>query len=253
MNVSRKCLNMLAIMAALVIMAVFSGANPCQAQEVIMDEDVEDTYESSKGPNMRHYGHIFVGFGMVPDFGEVQGAATDISGSRDFLFGYRYKLKILSFYALGFEAYVKPTRFALSDDGANPPIASNPLTLAENEKRHMLKNNAAGAGVYQRINVGRRGNSLGNYLDIGVHGNWNYLVKEVVVFKGNSIYPAAQDSRNVYRKLDYYNPFNYGLSARLGIGQYSIYADYRISDYFNTNYLIPELPRVTIGFQYAVK
>jgi len=222
------------------------------SQEVVLDMDTEEQYTGNKGPNMRHYGYLYLGVGNIPGFEEQTGSKIDFTTSGEFQFGYRYKLKVLSFYSLGFDLNFQSSRYGLEGDKGNPVDPANPLTLTSGEKRHALRMNSAGAGVYQRINIGKRGNSLGNYLDMGIEGRWILGTKEVLVFK-NSTYLPASRSRYTYRGLDFTEQFYYGLNIRAGTGRYMIYADYRLSDYFTSAYSIPELPRLNTGIQIVLK
>ncbi len=219
------------------------------SQKVVISKDVDKQYEGNHGPNMRHYGYFYSGLGVVADYDEEAGSAIKFWGSGEYTVGYRYKLKLLSFYALGLDASFSHTRYNYEKDDINVFDPANPLTYAQNEKRHLLVNNALGLEIYQRINFGRRGNTLGNYLDVGIMGNWNHTVKEVIVkeYDDNAYY--AGKSRLVNRKLDFPEPFSYAVSARIGHNKFDIYGRYRLSDYFKDGYDIPELPRLTLGLE----
>ena len=249
-NLLKTNSNMKAI-RLLILFCLVSGS--LYAQDTVLEMDVDNQYKENHGPNMRHYGHFYTGVGFVTGYGEKEGSAIDFWRSQDFLFGYRYKLKVLSFYALGFDAGFNTKRYGLSGAGSLPPIASNPLTQWGEAKRHAIRNNSLGIGVYQRINIGKRGTSLGNYIDIGIDGPYNYSVKEVVVRTTDSGYEPAGISRSTFRKLDYYERFTYGLQGRIGIGRFMAYGHYRLSDYFSDKYDIPELPRLTAGLQVVLK
>ena len=51
------------------------------------------------------------------------------------------------------------------------------------------------------------------------------------------------------RKLDYYNPLNWGVVARIGFNRYIISATYRMSDYFKSSFKYPELSRLSVSAQ----
>ncbi|HYW95305.1 MAG TPA: hypothetical protein VE870_06950 [Bacteroidales bacterium] len=220
------------------------------SQKVELSKNVDEQYKDNHGPNMRHYGYFYTGLGIIPEFDKESGSAVKFWGSGEYTIGYRYKLKLLSFYALGFDASFIHTRYNYIIDDLAVTNPDNPLTFVNDEKRHALVNNSITLEVYQRINLGKRGNTLGNYLDVGLSGSWNHTVKEVIVkeYADNAYY--AGKSRTVNRKLDFPEPFSYGVKARIGHNKFVIYGNYRLSDYFrNDTYDIPELPRLRVGVE----
>ncbi|MCK4920135.1 MAG: hypothetical protein KAS71_03760 [Bacteroidales bacterium] len=221
------------------------------AQDVILEKDVDEQFKGTKGPNMRHFKHLYLGAGTVLDYDEETGASINPLTSAQFIIGYRYKLKLLSFYALGFDLNFKMNRYMFDGDDENPLDLSNPLLIVENEEKHSLTNNGPGLELYQRINIGKRGNTLGKYLDIGVQGQWNMTdVEEYILV--NEADPYFGKSRIINRKLTFIEPVSYGLSARIGINKFAIQGYYRLSDYFRSEFSMSELPRLTIALQFAL-
>ena len=125
----------------LILLITFFSVLSINAQEVVMDIDVEEQYSSTHGPNMRHYGHIYMGFGLILDFDEEHGAAINPWRSSNFTFGYRYKLKLLSFYAIGLDLNFRIDDYFMEDDEKNPLDGDNPLTFITGEEKHILTNN----------------------------------------------------------------------------------------------------------------
>ncbi len=220
--------------------------------------DVEDQYKATRGPNMRHYTHFYIGTGLVMDFDEKTGTRIDWWRSNQFLFGYRYKLKLLSFYALGLDLSFKNTRYYFEGKDDNPLDPMNPLTFNQSRDRHHLHNSGIGLEIYHRINIGRRGNTLGYYLDTGIRGQWNIGDVEKIIVKSDAENNYAGHTRIKNRKLGYVEPLCYGLTARIGLNKFIIYGFYRLSDYFSDRVSddlmvdIPELPRLSVGIQYAL-
>jgi hypothetical protein len=234
------------------IFLLFLGMN-IFSQDVVIDKDVDEQYQTKKGPNYRYYNQFYIGFGGMADFDEETGAKINAWRSSNFIFGYRYKLKLLSFYALGFDLNFNQNIYFMEGDSENPFDALNPLTFDIDEKKQTLTNNAFALEVYQRINIGKRGNSLGKYLDLGVSGQWNHTVKETVKKEFTDEQNYYGKSLDVRRKLDYIEAFQYDLTARIGVNQFVVYGKYRMSDYFNDKFIMPELPRLSLGIQYAFK
>lgn len=230
------------------------------SQEVVLDMNVEDQYTQEKGPNMRHFFHFYIGGGMVADFGEEEGSKIKGWRSGQFVFGYRYKLKLLSFYSLGADLGYRSTDYFLEEREENSSNPSNPFTYyTEGIQRQVLNCQGIGLEVYQRINFGKRGNSLGKYLDLGFRGQWNFLTSETLVLKFEEYNFPQKKSRVKNKQLRYVEPFRYEATARLGFNKFILYGQYRLSDLFNHVKVydnrevdIPELPRLIVGFQYAI-
>jgi hypothetical protein len=228
------------------------------SQEVILDMDVEEQYKGTKGPNMRHYGHFYLGGGFVVDFDEEPGTEIKWWRSGQFVFGYRYKLKLLSFYALGLGVRFTSTQYFFEGKGKNSYDILNPLTYNLERDRHYLLNNGIGLEAYQRINVGRRGNTLGKYLDTGIWSQWNIGNVEDILIRPEDDDVPSRRIRIKNRQLTYVESIAYGVTVRIGFNKFLVYGNYRLSDHFKKeiteNYPvdIPELSRLSLGVQVAL-
>ncbi len=219
------------------------------AQDVVLDMNVDEQYTEKKGPNMRQYGHFYEGIAVVVPYNSVSGAKTDLGRSGEFLFGYRYKLKLLSFYAIGFDLNHRWTRYGIASEEL-PAVATNPLSFAKDVRRMSLGVSSFGAEAYNRINIGKRGNTLGNYLDLGIKGEWNYSRK--LYIKENAVDgDYFETSRSVQKKLNFIEKFSTLVTARVGINKVMLYGTYRISDLIAGGYTTPELPPLNMGVQLA--
>lgn len=241
----------------LLILAFSLLTGTLYSQEIILDKDVEKQYSGKTGPNMRHYGHFYTAYGLVMDYDEQSGTAIEWWRSWQYFTGYRYKLKLLSFYAIGLDLSYKRTSY-LFDIDENPFDIYNPLTTNLARDKHRLINNGIGLEFYHRINFGKRGNTLGKYLDTGIRGQWNFAdVESILVINDDPDIPS-QRQRIKKRGLSYVKPFSYGLTARIGFNKLIIYGNYRLSDYFeeeiseNNDVNIPELPRLSVGIQFVL-
>ncbi len=206
MNIYIKVMKKVLFFALLLLVSIYT-----EAQDVIFEKDVEEQYKGTKGPNMRHHKHLYIGFGGITDIDEEAGTAINPWKSGQIVFGYRYKLKLLSFYAIGFDMSLKMNQYYFDDDEVNPLDIDNPLANVSGEEKHSLTNNGLGLEFYQRINIGKRGNTLGKYLDTGFRGQWNMTnVEEYVLITDNDPYVGKTMVTN--RRLNYIEAFSYGLS-----------------------------------------
>lgn len=221
------------------------------AQEIVLEKNVEEQYEEAKGPNMRIFSHIYIGAGGIADFDESNGTSINAWRSGQYIVGYRFKLKVLSFYSLGMDLNYKMDQYFMEGDDTNPFDPLNPLTFTTGEKKQTFTNNGVGLELWQRINIGNRGNNLGKYFDAGFRGQWNISdVEKVIINFDNAQFNGRQRLYN--RRLKYVEEFSYGLSGRIGFDKWIIHGYYRLSDLFKSEFDIPELPRLTIGVQFAI-
>jgi hypothetical protein len=221
------------------------------AQDVVLDKNVDEQYSEKKGPNMRRYGHFYEGIGFVVPYKNVPGASTDFGRSGEFALGYRYKLKLLSFYAIGFDISNRWLRYGIkSEDAVGVDLASNPLSQASQVDKMSLCLASFGGELYNRINIGRRGNVLGNFIDIGLKGEWNYG-RKILLKKKAAAGDYYEKSRTVQKNLNFIEKFSTLITARIGINKVCIYGNYRFTDLITSGYSTPELPPLNAGIQLA--
>ncbi|HSI91615.1 MAG TPA: hypothetical protein VK927_10895, partial [Adhaeribacter sp.] len=174
--------------------------------------------------------------------------------------GARFKYKVGEVYSLGFDAYINPQTFYLKqEEGKNLP---NPL-LHDMEK---FKFTNVGLGFFNRFNYDKRGNYMGNFIDLGVYGNW--MPVRNFIYQTDDLPPAvgyvtgANAIKVRQTGLKYITKLNYGATVRAGFNRYVFYATYRLSDLFDADYAVSdgagniytfaEMPRATIGFQLSM-
>jgi hypothetical protein len=156
--------------------------------------------------------------------------------------GARYKLKISRHHSIGAEI-----SYNLYSYKINQKLGKLlPDTIMHKSERFLFS--TATMGIYTRISLGRIGNYIGKFIDIGVYGDW--------VHYSDHFYKDKLDNGYVVRShvsgLDYIQNIQYGAYVRFGITRYSVIAKYRFSDYFTESANYPELPRFTIGIQVGV-
>ncbi|MCF8332322.1 MAG: outer membrane beta-barrel protein [Bacteroidales bacterium] len=223
-----------------IIFLLLAIAMSVNAQKVLLEEDVnyfEDIPEN--GPNRKHYYHFYGSWGMM--FGSTENNRSPIKEALSYRFdlGFRYKRKISEFYSLGYELNLGNNNFRLADENARtlPDIKHY-----DKEKINLYN---FGIGLYNRFNFGRRGNYIGNFMDIGAYGNWNYFSR---------YYYKDEVSNGEKRKFsqnnpDYMKPIQYGIFARIGYNRYVIFGRYRLSDMINSDTQYMDLPAYTAGIQ----
>lgn len=211
-----------------------------RGQDVVVEKDpAVDTLIPRWGPNYRHYIHFFLGIGAAVDPGSTGATIRQPHFVDDFQFGLRYKLKLANFLAVGTELAYSFNNFVLKQDSSK----TLPVSTLFDRQRMTFHN--AQLGLYLRINYGKRGNSLGNYIDLGAYGE--YVIRHVFITRMKNADNTITRSKT--RGMDYYNPLNYGGMLRIGFGKWAFYGQYRVSDLFYPSKNLPELPRITAGIQ----
>jgi hypothetical protein len=208
-------------------------------QTVLFHQDVNDTTLGKRGPNLRNYSHLYVGFGFIAGKPDSAGSAIKYGRSVDWMVGYRYKFRISNFFAIGYDIDFNSYTYALKQSSAK----TLPDTIVHNKEQMNFSD--LGLSGYMRFNYGRRGNRIGNFIDIGAFGDWGFSTTHFTKDKA----PNGNIVKTTVSRLKYINDTNYGLTARVGFGRYVFFANYRLSDLFKTSYHYAELPRITAGIQ----
>jgi len=204
------------------------------AQTVLMNENKPDTtYTPTKfGVNSKHFFHSFLAFGFV--FGEEQ--VTKFGGTNALTLGLRYKYKIANFFAVGSDIAYQRNRIS---------FPTHDLTNKNYYKSYNFLSD-----IYIRFNFGRRGDIMGKFLDLGVYGAYTF-------YNLNHLDENPEDnahfSKFIYEEhqLTYYNRFNYGFVARMGINQFVLFSQYRYSSIRN-NKDYRNIPSWTVGLQISM-
>lgn len=206
------------------------------SQEPQIDKDVKDyAYVSKDGPNRKDFGHFYFGLGCMTGNPTDSGKIIPVA-SFNFISGYRYKRKISNCYALGYDISYNLKNYGILQDTLK--VFPNKIT---HDKEKLVNNNFE-FEVFNRINIGKRGDILGFYIDFGPYFDYIFSAR----FK---TYEYAENEKTVFKDLDYTNWFEYGIKARIGIDRYILFASWRLSDMFVKKYNYPELSRLIIGLQ----
>ncbi|MFH0866453.1 MAG: hypothetical protein V1904_09660 [Bacteroidota bacterium] len=217
-------------------------ATALAAQNVLLHKEVKDSLTVKFGPNLKNFRHFYIGIGFIAGEPDSAGSSIMQGYSMNYLIGYRYKLRLTNWFSLGYDIAFNSYSYRLKQDSTK--ITPN-KTIHDKEK---LTFGDLGVDCYLRFNYGRRGNRIGNFIDLGGYYDW--------VFSGRNYSKDKMTNGNVIETtishLNYFNAYNYGALARLGFNRYVFYGYYRLSDIFDASYLYPELPRLTIGLQIGI-
>jgi hypothetical protein len=221
------------------------GAPEAQAQNVLLRGNVAaDTLRSDTGPNRTFFSHFYVGYAAVVGKFDGLGAELRYGRSGEVFVGMRQKYRLSQTVAAGVD--LRYTRSVYH-------LAQNDQKILPTPDQHQSETMAlpqAQAEVYGRLNIGRRGNVVGRYLDLAGWGGWIISSAHHYVDKPGS--NGAGRVEVTERQLNYVNRWSYGVGARLGSGRYALVARYRLADSFKEladapRY--PEFPRQVIGLE----
>lgn len=209
------------------------------SQDILLQQNVKaDTIRPTYGPNLRNYLYGYIGLGFPLYTNEAVAYTKPVSSSA-FDFGIRYKRKLTNYLAVGIDIGVVAAAYKVKqNDGKTVPD-----TIINDKEKFQI--NSLQGSAYARINIGRRGNYIGNYLDLGAFGGWNMIKKHKTTNENDQ----GEKVKVITSKLKYVETFSYGLLARIGVSRYALTATYRLSDIFESSSAIPELPRLMVGVE----
>ncbi len=219
-------------------------------QIIIIEESPLNEAPKTFGPNLKNYGHFFIGFDYYYPESDGLGAEIESINSGNFNLGYRYKRKICNYFALGFDVHFSNFKFRMQNNKNSTNVHYVPNN-EEHDVEQFIFNNL-GTEFYNRINFTKRGNHFGVFFDFGAYLNWSFEVRHTV--KDN-----LHDNNNALgkrvvvrtRNLSFVEPFNYGAKIRFGYNRIVMTAAYRFSELFD-NTFDSELPRVSIGLEFGL-
>jgi hypothetical protein len=231
----------------LVLSSVLITCNIGFTQKVLMEKNIKDNaYSMKKGPNMKYFSHIFIGYELFAGPPDKKGAEIVYGSSASLDIGYRHKFKILEFYSIGFSTEYSFNKYIIRQ--TENKLLPNTL---EHDKEKLRFNNAR-LEFYNRFNFDKRGNTLGKFFDIGLYGDWTFATNHYTRDKAHDAANMSEVTVTKYTRLQYTTNFNYGLSVRFGLNKISLSANYRLSDLFNEEYQLPELPGFSVGLELAL-
>lgn len=219
------------------------------AQDVLLTQDVEkDTIVEDWGPNRKAFDYTYLHFGFIVGDGDSAGIETRLGHSYEWGFGWRHKTRINNLYSIGYGFAVTNRVYNIKQDSGKV----FPNTVLHEKER--FSNWNLNVQLYNRFNIGRRGNVVGNYIDLGVYGEWAFSNRHKVyndLGSNNSANAGAE--KTVYRDLDYPSPIKYGVEGRIGFGKLVFYGRYRISDLFQSDFKqYPDPSRIVAGIEMGI-
>lgn len=229
-------------MKKILTLILFSISISAFSQIVVLEQNVkDDTIRPTRGPNLKHFFQGYIGLGF-PLYTNEETAYTKFGTSTTVDFGMRYKRKLAEHFAVGADLGVTLAAYKIKQENGK----TVPDTIINDKEKFQI--NSVRSSVYTRLNVGRRGNHIGNYLDLGIYGGWNCVKKHQTINENQD----QEKVKVVTSQLKYIENFSYGLISRIGINRWTFTASYRLSDIFKSSQALPEIPHLTIGLELEI-
>ncbi|WP_460556442.1 hypothetical protein [Hymenobacter daeguensis] len=228
--------------AVLVALLLAAAAPAARAQQVLVQGNVaEDTVKNSFGPNRHYFGHLYLGYGLLA--GPAEAGAEIRSGPRsaELRGGGRLKIRFTQALAATVDLGYGYLRYDLVQ-GTQKLVPNPSLHGRETLGLHRLYSEAG-----LRLNVGRRGNAVGSYLDLLASGGW---VAGTSHTTEDDPAPGINSVETTEYGLPYLRRWTTGVGVRLGFDRYALTARYRTSAAYASGYTAwPELPRWLLGVE----
>jgi len=232
------------ISGAAIIIAVLSGTpQKIKAQTVLLHVDrAVDSIPSRVGPNLPMFVHWFIAAGLTADK-SGNGAPINNFLSPQFSIGIRNKFKLSPVFSAGYELGFRTEIYKLDQTDSK----QFPDTIKHQAAR--LGFSSVGLSAFLRTNFDPgRGNVLGKFIDLGIHGGWNFDSRYVVKEKA----PDGSKIKIREKGLPYTEAFESIVFVRLGFYKASIFVNRRLTDLFKNKYNLPELPLYHVGIEMAL-
>ena len=236
------------------LFALFFYAN-LQAQEPVHSREVaSESLEEISGPNTKYYQHGVFSFGYSISIDEADSLQTRVGGSFMLEYGTRGKVKVNEWFAGVWDLSYHRMRYEIQQDSM-----MNLLGLGTEYEKQFLLRHSLQAGIGFRINFGKRGNTLGKYLDLAGYGSWAFgnrmrVITEDEPTQGNF---GSREQDLQFERLTFLDPLEYGVNARIGLNKVIFWGRYRLSDIFradaafNNGRKLPNVMPLAVGIQLA--
>ena len=227
--------NLIHIFLIVIAPSVFFSQSPVLSEEVDLNKELP-----KYGQNRTYYGHFYVSIGT--EIGKSEGNLMEVNSFKSIYYdvGYRYKVRLLEYNAIGFQLNYNYYSYRLKYSSG----VGLPIIVHDKDK---IKISSFGLGIYDRINYGRRGNHLGKFIDIGAYGEFS--------FSRTHYFKQKQENGEMLKselsRLNSVEKLNYGVLLNMGFNKIVIFGKYRLSDMISDRDKYDEMPRLVIGLQYG--
>ncbi|MDR2585411.1 MAG: hypothetical protein LBC84_04220 [Prevotellaceae bacterium] len=210
-----------------------------------VDMDVNLSISTSKRSYSRSYPRrteeFHFGFGFSVPLRNADFLPIHYGNSFNIEFGTQHLYYPSKHYGIGlfwqYSCYSYRMKETLTLFTGNPyPTDNNKIT------REFFRTSNLGTGIVQRLRLSRN-----TQLEAIAYGDWAFSKRYVV--------KSSVDGKKVkdkYRDGTKFNPFGGGVQAGIRCGNTTLYARYRLTNFFNPDIITPEVPRLSIGVSFGL-
>ena len=214
------------------------AAPAARAQQVLLQTDVAtDTLPPRTGPNRAYFGHLYGGFGLAAGPSAL-GVRAGFS-SFELQAGGRLKRRLGPYLAFNADLRYAYLRYGLAPDVARPVPLSNVGFDSQTLSYHQVQGEAS-----LRLSPGRRGNTVGRYLDLLAYGGRALATS----YTGRGPAPGGGQREITEYQPAYLARWQGGVGLRLGSNSLALVGRYRLSALLPAPRL-PEPPRWVLGIE----
>jgi hypothetical protein len=222
----------------LIIIIVIASGFVAKSQEVLLNQYVyPDSVRGNWGQNKSHWMHFYGAFGFITPIDQSTWSPIYFGKASNWELGLRYKKRITNWLAIGGNISYDFFNYRMEQS-----IEKTFPDKQFYDKQKVLIHNFS-MQPFIRINYGRRGNKIGNYVDFGFF--YNAIMSSREKLLGT---PAGLD-KVIIKNPDYMPGDYYGFFTNIGFGRWVIYAKYQYSGIIKGDTRYADLPPVTIGLQ----
>lgn len=235
------------VAAALFFFLIYCAPEVAVCQTVVIERDQAwDTTRRKFGKNEKNFIAATVGVGFFVD-APTDGAPVEFFNTSKFRGALSYKRKISGLLAFGTDLAFNLAWYRFKqEDGKRQPVS------ARLEKEFYIVPDLA-LQPFLRVNFDpKRGNNLGEYLDLGVGAHVPFLYRYIQRYDDSG---SQQEVKASTLKIPYFKSTYFTAQARLGFRWIALYGSYRLTDVFREDELEKvfgdtfDLSRLQIGFQ----
>lgn len=237
----------------LCVIACLGFVPKLEAQQEKMGKDVDSQFERQKmGPNAAHYISSGIQLGLLLPLAMNDSLESAFASSQIALH-LKYKRRLSQVWAATLEAQIAREVFLIKTDSTRH--------LLSPEGPHDVQKlilNKVGIGAGLRLNYGKRGQHLGNYLEFQAMTDYTFDHR---LFMQDKVDPGLNGGSSLIKErrkqLDYLEKFQFYGVFRLGFNHFDIGLRYRFSelfkesDYINQGQRLPDLTPYLLYFQYS--
>jgi hypothetical protein len=209
---------------------------PAASQQILLFEKVQD-FGKKQGPNRKHFSYAYLQIGL-PSGQPMPGMASNANGQ--WSVGFISKYKIFNFLSIAGSSAYQHERYSYIPSDFRNNYFQFSSGLYDVSSASIRLNELEGA-LFARINLGKRGNHMGFYIDLGVQGFW--LFGDKLKMRGYALGAGSVDTRQ--RQIGLKENTGYGYMTRVGWNKTSIFAKWRQTEIWH----LP-LPVFTMGIEF---